>query len=65
MNVTKDFYLNETQRKKRQFYQAPLRRKKQRVSAPAELAGPVKQWSQEEIFLENLKRFAWKGNFQT
>ncbi len=43
--------------KRPKAYRSPLSRKRQRVSAKAEPAGPLKVYSEEEVFLYMCKKF--------
>lgn len=65
MKLSSKEYREETNGKKRIFYHYPLARKRQRTTAPPQPPGVVRHFTEEEIFLVNLKRLNWKGEFQT
>lgn len=65
MELSNKDYREETSGKKRLLYHCPLAKKRQRVMAEAESPGTVRRFTPEEIFLENLKRLNWKGEFST
>lgn len=58
MSVWED-EMKEFQKKRREwFYRSPLPKKKQRTSTPRGRSGKVHTFSEEEIFLFKIRRFA-------
>ena len=66
MNDCKRVIQEEINHKKSIIYHPPLAKKMQRTIAQPEMPGPVRKFSEEEIWLENLKRLSFpKGGLMT
>lgn len=66
MNDCKRVIQEEINHKKSIIYHSPLAKKTQRTMASPEASGPVRKFSEEEIWLENLRRLVLpKGGLMT